>query len=410
VIGGDWLEVPIGDHAERWVTRCGLRTVLIVVHSMTAMQRLLDISLLFERDVRIQTIYTRAPGVFATTEIDDLLRTLGALMTPWEQAVRMRFDVVLASGYTDLHRLNAPIVVVPHGVSYNKFVPGILDDSESDGVVDRPIYGLNARQLMKHDRVVPSVIGLGHVDDLQVLKESCPQASSKGVVLGDPCFDRICGSMGLREGYRDRIGLRSSQKLLVLTSSWGSESLLGSAMDIVDRTIAAAWSHGHIVALMLHPSVWSGHGTRQIKSWFHRYRGGGLLLLEPDQDWRALLISADWVVGDHGSMVLYALAAGRSVMLIDSPLDLVVGGSAVELVREIVPTIRLNNRMVEQLEGSADVVDDYWRTRIVDRITSEPGGSARLMRETIYRYLELEEPPEPAEWDPVPQPFMRLGA
>ena len=48
--GAARLRVPVGDDAERWVTRAGRRRVLFVVHNVTSATRLLDVLPLFHAD------------------------------------------------------------------------------------------------------------------------------------------------------------------------------------------------------------------------------------------------------------------------------------------------------------------------------------------------------------------------
>jgi hypothetical protein len=78
--------------------------------------------------------------------------------------------------------------------------------------------------------------------------------------------------------------------------------------------LGALPSDEYRVALVLHPNVWSWYGEFQIESlWLDRARDAGLLLLPPDNGWKAALISADLVIGDQGSVTLYAAALDKPV-------------------------------------------------------------------------------------------------
>lgn len=48
--GHEWSRVPIGLDARRWVTRRDCKMVLVVVHTVTSGQRLLDTVRLVESD------------------------------------------------------------------------------------------------------------------------------------------------------------------------------------------------------------------------------------------------------------------------------------------------------------------------------------------------------------------------
>ena len=114
VNGTEWRQVPVGLDAARWITRASCKTVLVVVHTVTMGQRLADMLPLFETDQRVQVIFTAAPHAFGNG-VAKLLRRLDGIVIPWEQATRTTFDLALAAGYSAVHELHAPLVVVPQG-------------------------------------------------------------------------------------------------------------------------------------------------------------------------------------------------------------------------------------------------------------------------------------------------------
>ncbi|WP_370468446.1 hypothetical protein [Streptacidiphilus sp. P02-A3a] len=69
------------------------------------------------------------------------------------------------------------------------------------------------------------------------------------------------------------------------------------------------------VAAVLHPNIWHGHGTGQIRTWLDRACRNGLTLIDPLDGWRQALIAADAVIGDFGSVSYYAAALGLPVLL-----------------------------------------------------------------------------------------------
>lgn len=393
----DWINVPIGLDATRWVTVVGLRTVLVVAHSMTSLQRLLDIMPLFETDFRIQAVFTQGPGAFSSG-VDHLMENLGCMVVPWEQAINVSFDLALASGFTGLHQLHAPIIVFPHGASHNKFVPV----KRSDTSAIRAVYGLNSQQLIRDGNVVPSVIALSHNGDLQILREQCPEALSSSAVVGDPCLDRILISRSRRDTYRNALGLMEHDRLLVISSTWGPHSVLGTEAEVFGRAMTDAREHSFSVATLLHPNVWTGHGRRQVRQWFRHHVDCGMLLVEPEEEWRAMLTSADWVIGDHGSACIYAAAAGCPVLHTNVASSQIVPGSAMDLAHGLTPLLRPDLPIYQQLVEASAAFEESTRGQIVDRMTSAPGNAAARIRRIIYDYLRLEEPPRPAQFREVP--------
>src|SRR5262249_1734725 len=82
--GMKWSQGPVGPGAERWITRTGCKTVLMVVHTVTMGQRLAGLLPLFETDRRVQVVFTAAPHVYGNGVARLLLRMDGVVI-PWAQ-------------------------------------------------------------------------------------------------------------------------------------------------------------------------------------------------------------------------------------------------------------------------------------------------------------------------------------
>src|SRR2546421_1466244 len=308
MLGYDWLSIPIGIDAERWVTRAGCRTVLAVAHTVTSAQRLIDVVDYVESDPRVQVVFTVAPDAF-NHPVSAYLHRLGALVLPWEQAVRERFDLALAAAHGGLRELHAPLVLMAHGAGHGKLSrPGLYGGAL---LAHRSVYGLDAERLTGDGRVLASALLLAHDDERDVLRRQCPEALAAAVVTGDPCYDRLVASLPGRDRYRRALGVRAGQELVVVSSTWGRDGLFGNVPDLLPRLMDQLSPARFRVGALLHPAVWGAHGARQVRAWTRDCREAGLILLDPAEDWRAMLVAADHVLGDHGSVTVYAAALGR---------------------------------------------------------------------------------------------------
>jgi len=124
-----------------------------------------------------------------------------------------------------------------------------------------------------------------------------------------------------------------------------------------------------------------------------------LRLVGPTHDWRAAVIAADHVIGDHGSVTAYAAAIGRPVLCpVGTPVEQARPGSAQSMVL----------RAADRLDVSGRVADQITRARPPDReviagaITSRPGQAGTLIRRTVYELLGLAEPGRHRGLAPVP--------
>lgn len=398
---GEWAQGPFGIDAAKGATVPSERTVLAVVHSVVTGTRLADVLPLVASDWRVQVVFTPGPSLF-TNDIHDFLHGMGAFVIPWQRAVAERFDLAIAADTAQLERLHAPVVLMPHGVGYGK-LPARW---EGHGIPSprRHARGTERQQLVQHGRVIPSAILVPHPDRLAQLRRACPEAVPAAVIAGDPCHDRIAASLPLRPAYRRALGVRDGQKLIMITSTWGPGSLLWQDPGVLARLMAELPSSGYQVAVALHPDAWDWHGAYQIRSWTDACRRAGMMLLPPAEGWRAALVASDAVIGDHGSVSVYAVSVGVPVVLGAFPDEDVAPGSGVALLGQTAPRLNRGFPLRPQLEqamaGRQPGVHEMMRRQV----TSVPGQARQIIRRVIYRHLGLEEPPGAARTDPLPLP------
>ncbi|WP_051772665.1 hypothetical protein [Saccharothrix sp. NRRL B-16314] len=386
-----WAVVPARPVATRWATRRAEKLVLGVVHNVTAATRLFDVLPLIATDPRIQVLVAcTGSSPFTPGTVEHLAR-LGVMSIDWAQAERTPFDLAVAAGYGGpLERLRAPLAVLPHGMGYNKYLE--IGDR-------RPVFGLSAEWLTRDGRLIPSSVVLSHDEQLERLRLSCPEAVPVAVVAGDPCFDRMLASRPLRHTYRAALGVRSGQRLVVVSSTWGPGSLYDEAADVVRRLRVELPLDEYQVALALHPNTWFGHSRWQVRMWLAECERAGVVVLPPEEGWRASLVAADVVVGDHGSVTFYGAALGVPVLLATAAHDAVDPASAVG--RFIAKADRLvPHRPLRRQLDAAKSNDEV--SEIAALVSSVPGQSATLLRAEFHRLLRLAEPESPPEVRTLP--------
>jgi hypothetical protein len=365
-----------------------------MVHTVVSCHRLLDVVDLVESDPRVQVVFTVVPDAF-NQGVARLLERLDALVVPWQQAVRCRFDLALAAAYGGLAEVHAPIVVMPHGAGRGRAM-GV------EGGVPT-VYGLDAPRLTRDGRVLPAAVVVAHELELEVLGRQCPEALPAAVVAGDPCYDRLVASLPYRRRYRAALGLAPAERLVVVSSTWSRNGLFGHAPDLLPELMAQLSAGGYRVAALIHPAVWSAHGHRQVRAWVRDCREAGLLLPDPEQDWRALAVAADLVVGDQGSVTAYAAAIGRPLLRLGpvagaAPAE----GTAQDLVAALADRLDPERPLLGQVRAARPVD----RHAVAGALTSRPGRSGRVLRGVMYRLLGLAEPGRHRRFAPVPEPLV----
>ncbi|KND25191.1 hypothetical protein IQ63_41280 [Streptomyces acidiscabies] len=365
------------------------KTVLAVVHTLTYGKRLIDVLSLLEADFRLQVLFTAPPHAFGD-EVPSFLHRLGGAVVPWDEAVTTPFDLALAAGPRGVERLAAPLITLPHGAGYLKRVPG-------------GVAGLRRQDLAPGDRL-PAAVAVPHHAELADLERHCPEALPLAHVVGDPAHDRITASLRLRADYRRALGLADGEKLVVVVSTWGALSSFGRFEALLPRLVAELPVGQYRAAVLVHPNVWSGHGSWQVRAWLSHRAAPKVALLPPEADWRTVLISADYVIGDHGSVTLYGTLTDAPILLTGSPASEINPASPAATLAVTAPALSPAHPLVGQLQYATAEYRRPDYAAIAARITSEPGRFNRNMRRLMYRLLGLGQPAHEPETVPLPPP------
>jgi hypothetical protein len=400
---GEWVVGPFGLNNSAGGTLECQRTILVVVHHLTAASRLADIVPWLESDRRVQVVFTWAPGALAPVMpagVREFLRRLDGVVLPWQQATQVRFDLAIAAARPSLERLHAPVLTVSHGIGYGKYAVGWAGPGPQAA---REVFGLERSTLVHRGRVVAAAIAVPTQRMLERLARACPEAAPVAFVAGDPCFDRLVASAGSRDAYRRALGV-GDRTLVAVSSTWGPGSLLQRHPDVLSWLTAELPAQDYKVAAIIHPGVWSWHGRRQVQAWYADAVDRGLLLVPPEEGWRGVLAAADVLVGDHGSVTAYAAAIGIPVLMAASSAKQVEPGSLQAGVAAHAPMLCPAQPCAPQL----GIAVGRWRASahaaIREQVSDVPGRSAQILRGAMYRLMNLAEPADPPPVRPVPVP------
>jgi len=383
-----------------WLTVRDCKRVLVVVHTVTFAQRLREVFELLETDLRIQLVFTIAPHAFGTG-VSEFLHSLGITTVPWEEALRAEFDLALAAGLRGVHELRAPLVRISHGAGHIK----LLTDVSMLAPGERRVPGMLSRQHLLHEgQLVPAAIVYAHDRALEELALSCPEALPAAHVVGDPCVDRIMADRPRRAAHRRALGIEDGQRLVVVTSTWGPASTFGRLDSLLPQLLSQLPGDDYRVAILVHPNVFAGHGTRQVHGWLSGCRSRGIAVLPPEADWQTLLIAADVIVGDHGSLTAYGTLTDAAMLLTAGPRREVSATSPAALLSAVAPVLSPLYPLAEQLDYATQLHRPGQYDQVAASLSSAPGQFHRRMRSVVYRMLGLGEPARAPFVAPLPLP------
>ncbi|MEV7214346.1 hypothetical protein AB0O31_14780 [Kitasatospora cineracea] len=391
--------VPVGPDAWRWRTFDSERTVAVAARTVTSLVRVLEVLPdLLGDDPRLAVVFAHDPTSAFGEGVPELLRSLRCRTLPWAQLPEAKPDLMVsASENIGVPPGDYPVLVLPHGVGFQKLVP----DSASSGT---RLSGLVSEGLLAARR---AWLAVSHPDQERQLATAHPATVGRTALVGDPCLDRLHAGLRWRDRYRSSLGVESGQRLVFMTSTWGPGSLIGRHPDLPARLLAELPTDEYRLALVLHPNVWSGHGAWQIRVAQRSALAAGALLIDPTAGWQQALTAADVVVGDHGSVTLYGAALGRPVVLAAFGEE-AVPGTAGHALHHSVPLLDRSAPLRPQVDAALSGHRPDLLTAVADRAFAEPGSAFPKLRQLLYHLLELDPPAEassrPMAFPPAPQP------
>jgi hypothetical protein len=190
----------------------------------------------------------------------------------------------------------------------------------------------------------------------------------------------------------------------VISSTWGAGSLLETRPDILPQLAGLLPREEYCLAAIVHPNAWSWHGPLQIRAWSAEATRRGLILVDPEEGWRAVLTAADCLIGDHGSVTAYGAAIGVPVLFGALPAGHVVPGTPIARLGEIAPRLG-PGPPASQVRHIMDTWPGEECAAVMrGAVTDAPGQSARIIRRVMYELIGLPEPHEAPRADPMPRP------
>jgi hypothetical protein len=370
--------------SRQWQTLVGQKKVLAIAPTVAYAKRLTDVLALLEDDFRIQAAFTFPPHALGDG-VPGYLSGLGSTVLPWNEAVRTRFDLALAAGPRGVAEIRGPLVMLPHGAGFLKRMVGAADPHDS-------VCGLRREDLVPDGRTLPAAVVLPHRNERSLLAQSCPEALTVAHVVGDPAHDRIRASLIRRAEYRRALGLSDGQKLVVVASTWGPRSAFPSFQWLLPRLLSELPGDVYRTAVLVHPNVWAGHGPYQLRSWLAHCEQRGIRIVPPEADWRSVLIAADRIIGDHGSVTTYGTLTGAPILLACSPEQEINPASPAAVLARTAPALSPAYPLLDQLEYAAAEYRRRDAAAIASAITSQPLKFNRNMRRLMYRVLGLGQP------------------
>lgn len=355
------------------------KRVLLIVRSDSVLSRLDTLCQAIFSDTSIQCVFTVPEPISPLDRgIDYAIAKLGGIVLPWSTALNLEFDLAIAvSPNGEIEKVRAPLIVMQHG-------PGLIKEAARIDTLDM-IQRLRTRENY------PSYI-LEPTDPREI---GGPYSNINIKVVGDPVYDSMLASINQRPFFRSALHC-AGRKLVVISSTWGPDSLLCHYPNIISALISELPANDYRFALILHPYAWAAHGSWQIETWFKKEIDSGLSIIPHQQGWEATLLAANCLIGDHGSVTCYADALGLPT--------LVSGKSSVAQNKDAELNIALSEqaRIMSRYSDAIDFCTSCKQLPDDHSVSSSSaihniGKAYSSIREICYEILGLPAPKSPIQ-------------
>ncbi|SDD48587.1 hypothetical protein [Glycomyces harbinensis] len=281
------------------------RLLLFAGRTAQALGRLrYDVEPLFAADSRLRIVYALIPGSRFGSGAAGFADRNGIDLLPWDDAAALGPDLIVTSSPDPcLYEAGAPVVSLPHGAGHNRLRP------ELSGV-----SGLSPEQIRGPRGEVPDFLALPGPAAARRLAVDCPEALPHAEVCGDLCFERLRAGVAHRSAYREALGVAPGRRLVVLSSTWDRSALSSRSRTLPERLLDELPMDEFALAYLPHPNDELADAPRPT-GFLHPHLANGLIMVPPDEGWRAALVAADCLIGDHGSVTFFGAAIGVPTLL-----------------------------------------------------------------------------------------------
>lgn len=356
--------------------RAQKRILIVCSNTMTA-SAARHYALLFQDDSNVSVFVT---NVFWHAHSDasssELKRVISLRSVPFFLAVFRQWDLILFTlhGYSLYFSPHCKKCFISHGIDTAKIVQG-----------EPYAYGRNS--VLTSDKPNYDIITESSPHNFSLAVSQVPELENVIKLVGDLVCDELLKLEEKRAQIREELGIGTSDIAVMISSSWGRDSLFERHGEFLFSSIAnASQRNGFKFLITGHPNLWCTDVAPKWQKSLSQLMVLDRALVSFDVSiWKSFAIAADIGISDHSSVNMYIAFLKRPIIF-----SLINGtnapGSIIERIAEHSAKLNLDENLILQIEQALKQRNPEILREISLLINSKPG-EARANCKAVFQEL-----------------------
>ncbi len=350
------------------------RVLLIAYNDLTA-RYLQPSAEILRRDGQVHICCTRPPFVDSRVPRP---RILGRLRVKWVgffHSLLIRWDLIVVADHfpAELYHPRIRKMFVTHGL----FAGKRFDDSNY-------VYGRRAER--NGTPAYYKMLASGPAE-LACAEQVNPSLRDRLALVGDCELDQLLAMQSRRADIRARLGYATSEKVILIASSWGPSSLVHTVGEQLFEQ--AIQTNKYRLIVSVHPNnLTRGSRRADVRRMLDRLTAAGIRVIAPDERWQPYLTAADAMITDYTSLGLYFAPLVRPLAMVPFDEDEFTAGSPLRQLAAIVPKIDLDTDLVENIDAALRDCSLTALQRFSKTLVRQPGTARSSLQSQLHEALD----------------------
>lgn len=355
------------------------KAVLLVGTSEVTVDYLLDINEIIKNLANEKTFMLVSKGCqeFAQTKLSRCEEKI--TLIPLTRALRIPWDIIIFSDHNNTIWFHPDIPKI-------RTVHGLYSGKNFGQPGGSYVYGQNALDLKGTLVYDLMFIEGSYIRD--VLSSKNPALQGRMAVVGNMMADNLIALNQKREMIRQDLGIRKEDRVLVIFSTWGPDSLIQRFGTTLLNDILKV-SETYKVYLLIHPLNDRNEFPDKdaIFEFLERHRDGAVKRVDPFVSPLPYLVVADVVLTDHTSLFLYYTLLKKPYLFVPLLAEYIEPESLTLKFYELQERYDPTRPLGDQLDCAIKNFPTKQHKEIVELIIDEPGYAKQRIRDEVAKFL-----------------------